>query len=316
MVVAGLLFLVACAAMYVQVRGIPTYKAPRVAKQSIAYTPERVAHGLRIATNICAECHLDKKTNSLAGKPLQEVPEQFGHFFSANITQDKQLGIGNWTDEQLVGLLRTNLGPDGRLRIIMPNFRQLSDEDLYSLVAFLRSNHEWVQPQAIASAAQEPSFMGKVILNTMMKPQPMPTGPIATPAANKPVELGRYLVTARYKCYDCHCKDGTDLDPDNPEKSEGYMAGGTHMVMPDGRDIVSRNLTPEPETGIGDWTPDQFVKAMKYGQSPHGPLRSPMPKYSVVTDDEARAIYAYLRSLRPVRNATPEDGVSAAVASN
>ncbi|GAB2968306.1 hypothetical protein GCM10027048_43940 [Hymenobacter coalescens] len=312
--VAGVIFLVACAATFVQVRGIPSYDPPQLRLAPVAYTPARLEHGRRLAMSVCASCHLDKQTGRLSGQLLKDIPAQFGKFYSANITQDRQHGIGAWTDAQLVALIRTGLGPDGRIRSVMPNFARLSDEDVLSIVAFLRSADAVVQPAAVASHAQEPSFFGKVLANTIIKPAALPARPILQPSPTDAVAFGRYLVTSRYKCYDCHSGDILKTDDQTPEHSSGYLGGGSVLQDAAGHDIVSRNLTPDPETGIGDWTPDQFTQAMKYGRSPNGPLRYPMPKYSLVTDEEARAIYAYLRTVPIIRKATPEDGPAAVAA--
>lgn len=314
LLVAGLVFLGACAATFVQVRGIPSYDAPQLKLAPVAYTPERVEHGRRLVMSVCAECHRDKTTNRLSGQQLKDLPAQFGTFYSANITQDKQHGIGQWTDAQVVALLRTGLGPDGRIRSVMPQFSRLSDEDVLSIVAFLRSADPVVQPDATPSHAQEPSFFGNVLANTLIQPKELPTQPILQPNPNDQVAFGRYLVTSRYKCYDCHSGDILKTDDQDPEKSFGYMGGGSVLQDTEGHEIVSRNLTADPETGTGDWTPEQFAQAMKYGQSPNGPLRYPMPKYSLVTDAEARAIYAYLRTVPVIKKATPEDGAVASTA--
>jgi len=207
-----------------------------------------------------------------------------------------------------MGLFRTGIGPDGRFRMIMPNFVHMSDEDLYSVIAFLRSADPIVQPKGIVSQPQEPSFLGKVLGNTVIKPTPVPTAAVVAPPQAVTPEFGRYLVTGRYKCYDCHSGDLTKTNALEPEQSFGYMAGGSVMRTRDGREIVTRNLTPDPGTGTGSWTEAEFVQAVKFGMSPHGPLRYPMPKYSLMTDDEAKAIFAYLRTLPPVQHATPEDG--------
>ncbi|WP_400191168.1 c-type cytochrome [Hymenobacter sp. B81] len=308
---AGLVFLAACAATFVQVRGIHSYAPPRLALAPVAYTPERVEHGRRLVLSVCAECHRDKQTQRLSGQLLRDIPAQFGRFYSANITRDRQHGIGGRTDAEVVALLRTGLGPDGRIRSVMPNFARLSDEDVLSIVAFLRSADPVVQADATPSHAQEPSFFGKVLANTIIKPAELPTQPIQQPSPTDPVAFGRYLVTSRYKCYDCHSGDILKTDGQQPEKSFGYMGGGAVLQDAQGHDIVSRNLTADPETGIGDWTAEQFGQAMKFGRSPNGPLRYPMPKYSLVTDEETRAIYAYLKTIPAIKNATPEDGPAA-----
>jgi mono/diheme cytochrome c family protein len=75
--------------------------------------------------------------------------------------------------------------------------------------------------------------------------------------------------------------------------------------MPDlgGKIVPTANLTPDGETGIGRWTGDEFRRALKEGIRPDNrPLRYPMVPYRPLTDEEADAIFAYLRSVPPVRN--------------
>jgi hypothetical protein len=69
----------------------------------------------------------------------------------------------------------------------------------------------------------------------------------------------------------------------------------------EGELIHTRNLTPDKATGIGNWTEEQFIKAVKFGQRDgKEPLRYPMVPYTVMTNQEAGAIFAYLQSLDPV----------------
>ncbi|QKG52657.1 hypothetical protein GKZ67_08650 [Hymenobacter sp. BRD67] len=74
---------------------------------------------------------------------------------------------------------------------------------------------------------------------------------------------------------------------------------------------VSRNLTMDPQTGLGDWSEAQFSRAIRCGMSPHGPLYEPMPKFTAMTDEEDHAIWAYLQTVPKIKNATPEDGALA-----
>lgn len=75
------------------------------------------------------------------------------------------------------------------------------------------------------------------------------------------------------------------------------------MFTPEGKKIESRNITMDEETGIGSWTEEQFVKAVKTGVVPSGPaLRNPMQPYSALTDAEVKAIYAYLKTIPKIKN--------------
>ena len=88
-----------------------------------------------------------------------------------------------------------------------------------------------------------------------------------------------------------------------PEKSEGFFGGGNAIGTAEGSRISSLNLTPDEETGIGTWTEAQFIKAVKSGIVPNGPaLRPPMMPFVHLTDNELRAIYAYIRTVPKIHN--------------
>ena len=296
---------------YVAVHGIPSYAAPQPAVAPIVATPARLAQGQKLLLASCADCHLSPQTNTLTGHRLTDVPAEFGNLYSANITQDKKYGIGTWSDQQLVGLLRTGVGREGRYRLVMPSFVQMSDEDVASLVAFLRSDHPWVRATPVPSHEQEPSLLVKLLTHTVMKPTPLPAGPVVAPSPTDAAAYGRYLVVGRYKCYDCHSKDFKTNDALEPEKSVGYLGGGNSMLNAQGQPVPSPNITGDPATGIGDWTETQLAQALRVGQAPHRLLSAPMPKYSQLTDDEVHALYAYLQAVPKLKNATPEDGATA-----
>ena len=313
-VLGVLLLLLVGGAAFVGGRGIPTYLPPTApAALAIEATPERMALGEKLVLSSCADCHLNRQTNALSGQHLADVPKEFGQIHSANITQDKEHGIGGWTDGQIVALLRTGLGPEGRYRVIMPSFVQMSDEDVNSIVVFLRSKHEWTRPQAVARTPQEPSFLLKALTNTVMKPTPMPQKPVLAPASTDAIAYGHYLLVGRYKCYDCHSHDFKTNNALEPEKSAGYLGGGNLMLNREQQVVITRNLTMDENTGLGDWTAAQFGQAVRYGNSPHGALHYPMPKYSVVSEEECNAIWAYLQTVPKIKNATPEDGTQVAV---
>ena len=88
-----------------------------------------------------------------------------------------------------------------------------------------------------------------------------------------------------------------------PEKTPGYFSGGNAMPDKEGNIIHTRNLTPDKETGIGNWTEEQFIKALRFGQREGKPaLRYPMVAFSALTDEEASAIWAYLQTVPAIRH--------------
>lgn len=300
--VAVVLLLAAVGALFVQLRGIPAYDKP-VLEQKVEAHPQRVVRGKKLAAMLCANCHLNPETQRFTGKFMNDAPPLFGKIHSPNITGDKTYGIGQWTDGEIIYLLRTGIKRDGSYAPpYMAKLPHMSDEDIASIVAFLRSDDEWVQASAIPSVPSEPSFMTKLLSNVAFKPLPMPSEPVLIPDSTELVAYGRYLAI-NLDCWTCHSGDFTKLDVMVPENSFHFLAGGNLMLDLEGKEIVTLNLTPDKETGIGNWTEEQFIKAVKYGIREGRPaLRYPMVPYTQLTDYEAKAIFAYLKTVPAVKN--------------
>ena len=112
------------------------------------------------------------------------------------------------------------------------------------------------------------------------------------------VKRGEYLVQAAGGCT-CH------MDPDATEFS---LAGGRPIKTPFGT-IYGTNITPDPETGIGGWSDDDFAKAMREGIGPDGTVYYPVFPYTSftqMTDEDVRNMKAYFDSLEPVRKENKE----------
>jgi hypothetical protein len=152
--------------------------------------------------------------------------------------------------------------------------------------------------------------------------------------AESPVERGKYLVTVG-GCNDCHSPKV--FGPNGPEvdmtkQLSGNPAGDKlpkvpkTLIGPEGYGTVANNhltawvgpwgvsfamnLTPDKDTGLGSWTEDMFVKAIKTGkhQGAGRDILPPMPWnwYRNMTDDDLKAVFAYLQSLPPVKNVIPD----------
>jgi len=118
------------------------------------------------------------------------------------------------------------------------------------------------------------------------------------------VARGEYLVTIG-GCNDCHTP-GYFLG--NPDMSKFLGGSDVGFEIPGLGVFVGPNITPDKETGIGSWTPEQIVTAMQTGKRPDGRILAPiMPwhAFAQLTADDATAIAAFLQSLKPVSNKVP-----------
>lgn len=123
-------------------------------------------------------------------------------------------------------------------------------------------------------------------------------------AAEDQIARGKYLVTLG-GCSDCHTP-GTFLGHPDMDKFLGGSDVG--FDIPGLGVFPGRNLTPDKQTGLGNWTDAQIIKAMTTGVRPDGRTLAPIMPYlalSQLTPADAQAIVAYLRSIKPVANAVP-----------
>jgi mono/diheme cytochrome c family protein len=303
-IVLGIAVLVGIAAAYVSMRSLPKHTPEKISVK-VEYTPERVENGTKLASMLCRNCHLNDETGKFTGRELTEAP-QFGKIFAKNITKDPNAGIGKWTDGELIYFLRTGIRPDGvYIPPYMPKLVHISDEDMLSIVAFLRSDNRWVQPDPTEMPESKTSFLTNFLVTIgAAKPFPYPKAPVPGPDTTNAVKHGEYLALYQLECFACHSQDFAKNDYFTPSKSPGFFGGGNKMYRLDGSEIYSLNITPDPNTGIGAWSEDDFVKAVKFGQVPNGKpsLRDPMQPYSNLTDKEAKAIYSYLKSVPKINN--------------
>ena len=290
-------------AAFVAIDGIPHYKTnPPDLKVEI--TPERVARGKLISHILCSECHLDNKTGRLTGHRLPDLPPEFGVAYSKNLTHDKDVGVGGWTDGEIAFLLRTGIRRDGKYTPPwMPKLNRIQDEDIMSIIAFLRSDDSLVVADPSPDHETEPSFLAKLLCHVAFKPFAYPDHAIPAPDTTDMVKWGHYLAVEAFDCYACHSGDFKKMNVQEPEKSYMFFAGGNEMPDLAGTLRVTANLTPDNETGIGKWSEADFVKAVREGLRPDGrQLRYPMGKVPELTESEVKAIYAYLRTVPAIHH--------------
>lgn len=260
----------------------------------------------------CAHCHtpmdaierLEKGEEvALIGGHLFEIPP--GKFYARNITPDKETGIGNYTDEEIARTLRFGVKKNGSALLDFMPFHNLSDEDLTAVISYLRTT------KPIRNAVPENRFnvLGRVVNAFMIKPVG-PEGEVPKSVAQGPTpEYGKYLAHYVANCRGCH----TERDLKTGKFTGIDFAGGLEFEEPalKGVKFVTPNLTPDKKTGkIADWSEEQFIKRFRAGRQI---AASPMPwgPFSRMTDDELKAIYRYLHSLKPVENNTGPTMVAA-----
>lgn len=271
-------------------------------------TPERLARGKYLVEGVtsCFDCHATPPAaipqpgvapvfqNKGAG---QVMINQGGLLVAApNITPDMETGAGSWTDDQFARAIREGIGHDGRaLFPLMPYslFRHLTDEDLASIIVYIRS----LPPVHNELPKRKIPFALSRLINAA--PQPV-TGPVLPDAGDR-VSHGAYLTKVGL-CADCH----TQRDQFGKPLKGMDFAGG--VTFDEFGGATSANLTPDP-SGIGYFDEELFIKTLRTGHVGARPLRFPMPWWNFrnMSDEDLKSIFAYLRTVPPVHHRVDND---------
>jgi mono/diheme cytochrome c family protein len=275
----------------------------------VEVTPGRVERGRYLANSVavCIVCHSGrdeglyaapvKAGTEGAGGGVFSREEGFpGNIYVSNITPN---GVGRWTDAELFRAITSGVSKDGHALFPLmnyPAYGQLDQEDIFSIIAYLR-----VLP-AISNdvPATQLDFPVNFIVNTI------PSVPALAPApdSNNASAYGKYLVTMA-SCMVCHTKENRGTLVAGME-----FGGGRAFPGGEGKIVYSANITPDSATGIGNWTRELFVRKFKQymdsGYVPKpvaaGELNTPMPwlSYARMREKDLAAIYAYLRTVKPI----------------
>ncbi|MGZ3864504.1 MAG: c-type cytochrome [Bacteroidia bacterium] len=273
-----------------------TTETAEAAKQKDSFN-----RGKNLAFNICGQCHYNDSAKSFIGLPMHDLPSFMGKVYSANLTHSVSHGVlTKYSDAELRYLIKTGVSREGKYvpYMIRPN---ISEKDLNDITVYLRSNDSAVAAVNKTMGKTDVNLLGKMATKIAGKPL-LPYKATAAPDENNPVLYGKYLID-NLACYHCHSKSILGLNYREPEKSNGYMQGGMKFKTPAGKKIFSANLTPDKETGIGNFTNEDFRNAVTKGVLPtKDSLRLPMQKFRHLTNQQCDAIFAYLQSLQPKKN--------------
>lgn len=277
----------------------------------IELSRERIARGSYLANSVCVcmDCHSTRDWSKFSG-PLVEGSlgkggESFGRsfgfpgqFYSKNLTP---YALGNWTDGELLRAIASGVSKNGKaLFPVMPHasYGRMEREDLYAIMAYLRS----LEPVVNDVPESEADFPMSFLINTI--PQKATYSKKDDP--ENALVHGEYIFNAA-ACGDCH----TRQEKGKPVKGM-ELAGGFEFPLPSGGVLRSANITPDKETGIGNWTEEGFVKRFKQyadsGYVPHtvtkGSFNTTMPwmMYRNMSEKDLKDLFAFLQHVKPVSN--------------
>ncbi len=275
-------------------------------------SPDALARGRYLAEHVavCIDCHSERDFSRFAGPirhgTIGQGGEQFdrvtagvpGTILAPNITP---AGIGAYDDGELLRAVTTGVARDGRAMFpLMPyvNYGHIDRDDVLAMLAYVRT----LAPVEHAVPARSLDFPMNLIVRTIPRAANFERRP---PAGDK-VASGRYLVTVA-SCADCH----TPMD-DRGQRLPGmeFAGGMTFRQAGSGYRSVSANITPHALTGIGQWSEEQFVDKFKAFEAEDNRVLTdaeqrqnsmmPWKQYAGMTREDLAAIFAYLRTQKPV----------------
>ncbi len=278
--------------------------APDIHVQS---TPEQIEHGKYLANHVavCMDCHSTRQWEFYAGPPKDNTlgiggdrfDEAFGTVYAKNITP---AAIGDWTDGEILRAITSGVDKNGEyISPVMPHelYNQMAEKDLLSIIAYIRTLDSI--EKEIPERSIKPPF------NLIFRTLPKPYKTISKPDTSNMIAYGEYLATVA-GCNFCH----TPMEK-GKLVTEMTFAGGHEFILPWGI-VRTSNITPDEDTGIGAWDEDDFVMRFQGYADPvmhrlpvaQGEFNTLMPwtMYAGMQEQDLRAIYKYLRTVKPVAN--------------
>jgi mono/diheme cytochrome c family protein len=290
--------------------GLPKIEDPPDLQVEI--TPERLERGkyLSLYVSGCIECHslrnphqysmpLIPNRDGAGGVPFTHETGFPGIVYPPNITP---AGIGDWSDGEIFRAVTSGIDKDGKaLFPLMPYhyYGKMDKEDIYSIIAYIRK----LEPIESIIPERKLDFPLGLMVNMMPEKPDFTT----LPDPSDQVAYGEYLANAG-GCIHCH----STQDERGMLIPGMLLAGGNEYPIPTGGIVRSANLTPDEETGIGKWTEEAFLLRFKiYADSSmvlpeirEGDLNTIMAwsLHGKMKEEDLRAIYKYIRSVKPISN--------------
>ena len=250
----------------------------------------------------CA-CHTEPKKEANVG--ARPFPIPFGTVYSTNLTQDKETGLGAWTDQQIQDAIVKGVRRDGsKLLPVMPfeKYSGMAQDDLKALIAYLRTlkPSRKATPKLNTHVPFARSIGARLYLAAFGR---FSAAPAKAPTSG--LERGRYLVEHIAICGDCH----TPRNFLGAPQQNLYLAGMSQKNSPFGERVP--NITPDKETGIADWKREDIAAVLTSGTNPDGDFVQGLMYevvqgvghgYKDITKEDALAIADYLKSVPAIKN--------------
>lgn len=248
----------------------------------------------------CANCHTDVRNKGPEAAGGRAIETPFGTFYSPNITPDREHGIGSWSDEDFIRAMREGVSPDGAHyfpAFPYPAFTAMTDADLKALKAHIFT----LKPVAKPDREHDLPFPFRLrFLQIGWKLLFFEEGPYQPdPARSAEWNRGAYLAEAVAHCGQCHTPRNAFGAVDESRKYAGAENGPEGEAVP--------NITPDPESGIGEWSEDDIVTYLGLGLTPSGDYAGSLMAEVIengtdkLSDADRKAIAVYLRSIPPIR---------------
>jgi hypothetical protein len=272
----------------------------------------KIEKGRYLAYHVCGciDCHSQRDyakfsgvilngSEGKGGEVFNEIYSIPGVVFAKNITPDTVNGIGKWTDEEIARAITRGINRNGdTLFPVMPypHYNQMSKDDIYSIIAFLRTlkpnNNKVTERKLFVPLSAVYPQLKSSLLEYNIKPD-----------VSDMVKYGAYRVNSA-ACMDCHTpmKDGR-------YQMDKLFSGGFFFNL-GALKVTSANITPDTASGIGKWTEEMFLDKFKTYRDPAMYVSDPGKKNSIMPwslfakmdDFDIKAIYRYLRTIPPVNH--------------
>ena len=242
------------------------------------------------------------------GQPLQLGP--LGTLYPKNLTQDKETGIGRYTDGQIARMMRHGVRPDGHssIPLLMP-FGDMSDADMVAVISFLRS----LPPVRLEIPQNEWTTFGKVMRTfvSALRPRLDVHPPKDAPPQEPTAARGEYLARSVADCGGCH----SPLDQATGALTGPEFSGAIAPMEPmplKGVDasmwFMPANITPLQGSAFSKF-PDRatFIARFKNGGRHHAGSPMPWEAFARMTPEDIGAVYEFLKTVPPSGQPAPED---------